>query len=84
MTVVLIVVIGTGVHVGAIEIQIVGIVVAVGRRGPIVAVAAPIVSRGTIEVPGVDEIRSTRLTIVKNTYIDKLLIPVGTRNSLVN
>ena len=55
MTVVLIVVIRTWVHIGAIQVQIVRIVVIVRSRRPIVAVATPIAGRRRIEVAGVEE-----------------------------
>ena len=57
MTVVLIAVIGTWVDVRTIQVQVVRIVVIVHSRGPIVAVATPIVGRRAIEVPGIEESR---------------------------
>ena len=55
MPVVLIVVIGTWVHIGAIQVQVVAIVVIVRSRRPIVAVRPSIVGRRCIEVAGVEE-----------------------------
>ena len=55
LTVVLIVVIGTWVDIGAIQIQVVAIVVIVHGRRPIVAARPPIIRRRTIEVAGVEE-----------------------------
>ena len=55
VAVVLIVVIGTWVHVGTIQVQVVAIVVTVRSRRPIVAVATSIVRRRRIEVAGVEE-----------------------------
>jgi len=65
LTVVLIVVIRTWVHIGAIQVQVVRIVVIVRSRRPIVAVAAPIVRRRRIEVAGVNEIEGRQA----NRYI---------------
>ena len=55
VAVVLIVVIGTWVHVGTIQVQVVRIVVIVRSRRPIVAVTTSIVRRRRIEVAGVEE-----------------------------
>ena len=79
MTVVLIVVIRTWIHVVTVEVQVVGVVsIARGRR-PIVAVVATIVRRRIVPVAGIDEyttqaggyrlaIRGKRETVYNRKY----------------
>ena len=66
--VVLIVVVRTRIYVVADEVQIVGVVVIVRSRRPIVAVVATIVRRRTVPVAGVDKLsRGTSEQITRRT-----------------
>ena len=61
LPVVLVVVVGTRVDVGTVEVEVVSVVIIVSGRGPIVAVAAAIVGARTVVVPRVNEVPHTQI-----------------------